>query len=310
MKVFIVGNIAMDQTIGIDRFPNEGESIFGSRVSLDLGGKGANQAIVLGRSGVPTILIAAVGTDLQSQHMRDLLAKEPVVSRLIKRHDCASDTTVVLKDAAGGNANIATVDCARSVDLIDVLPLMADAVAGDLLVLQGNLQLSTTADLIAQARKQQMLVAFNPSPFDREFIPLLPSLDILFLNEHEAEQITGKADEAAVYHLLDMNIATVVLTLGARGALLGQRDAARGSDIVAVPAHKCHVVDSTGAGDTLQSVTIGSAILRGSKICAHDLDLAVRAAAITVTRPGTTAAFPTQQELETLSRKLEVPLNL
>ena len=71
MKVFVVGNIAMDQTLAVDRMPIEGESIFGSKISSDLGGKGTNQAIVLARCGIPTILIAAIGTDAQSQQMRE-----------------------------------------------------------------------------------------------------------------------------------------------------------------------------------------------------------------------------------------------
>jgi len=299
MKVFIVGNIAMDQTIGIDQFPHEGESIFGSGISHDLGGKGANQAIVLSRSGVQAIFISAIGTDAQSQQMRELLAREPVVSRLIERQNYSSDTTVVLKDRAGGNANIALVDCARSIELLDVLPLMADATPDDVLVLQGNLKLSTTADLMTEARKRKMQIAFNPSPFNSNLIPLLSGVDVLFLNEHEAEQITRKAGNAAVQELIEMNIGTVVLTLGARGALLGQLNE-KAVSIVAVPAQNCEVVDTTGAGDTLQSVTIGSAMLRGSKICANDIELASRAAAITVKRPGTTAAFPTQQELKAL----------
>lgn len=299
MKVFIVGNIAMDQTIEIDDFPREGESILGSKVSYDLGGKGANQAIVLSRTGVRTIFIAAIGTDAQSHQMQDLLACEPVIPRLIERENYASDTTVVLKDLTGGNANIATVDCARSVEIADVLPRMSDAVANDLLVLQGNLQHSTTADLIAEARKLNMQIAFNPSPFNPNLIPLLSGLDVLFLNEHEAEQVTGKTGQAAVQDFLNMNIGAVVLTLGARGALLGQRND-NGTDIALVPAQNCAVVDSTGAGDTLQSVTIGSAMRRGGKICAHDLERATRAAAIMVTRSGTKAAFPTQEELKTL----------
>ncbi|MGJ8545430.1 MAG: ribokinase [Sulfitobacter sp.] len=299
MKAFIVGNIAMDQTIGIESFPNEGESIFGSGISNDLGGKGANQAIVLARTGVQTIFIAAIGSDAQSQQMQDFLADEPVISRLIKRQGRSSDTTVVLKDAAGGNANIATADCARSVEVADVSPLMTDAVAGDFLVLQGNLKLATTAGLIAQAQQKNMRVAFNPSPFDPKFIPLLPDLDILFLNEHEAELITGMAEHAAVQKLLDMNVKTVVLTLGARGVLLGQKH----SDepvITAIPAQKCEVIDSTGAGDTLQSATIGAACLRNGEVCAADLKLAVRAAALTVSRIGARAAFPTKNELAEL----------
>lgn len=295
MKVFVVGNIAMDQTLAVDRMPLEGESIFGSKISNDLGGKGTNQAIVLARCGIPTILIAAIGTDAQSQQMRERLAREPVIDRLVERQDIPGDTTIVLKDTDGGNVNITTVDCARSLRIADVTPLISDAEAGDLLVLQGNLSLAATSDIIRAARKKGMRVALNPSPLSSDIAQLLPGLDILCLNEHEAEQITGAQKQAAVQYLLDLDIDTVVLTLGASGALLGRQDG-----IVEVPAQRIDVADSTGAGDTFQSVAIGSALQRGEWIDRQSLSIAAMAAAITVSRFGTTAAFPTQAELDAL----------
>ena len=292
MKVFVVGNIAMDQTLAIDQMPREGASIFGVRVSSDLGGKGTNQAIVLARCGIRTILVAGIGADVQGRQMRDLLEREPIIGRLLELPDCASDSTIVLKDAAGGNANITTVDCARRLEPADVRPMIADATRGDMLVLQGNLSLTTTAGIMEEARRKGVRIVLNPSPFDAMITSLLPGLDILFLNEHEAEQITGTQDEAAVTRLLALGIGTVVLTLGSRGALLGTEDG-----LVSVPARSCHVMDSTGAGDTFQSVAIGSALLRESRIDARDLGIAANAAAITVSRFGTVAAFPTQEEL-------------
>ncbi|MGB3408119.1 MAG: PfkB family carbohydrate kinase [Jannaschia sp.] len=71
MKVFVVGNIALDQTLAVDRIPFEGESVFGRHVSSDLGGKGTNQAIVLARCGVETVLVAGLGTDLQRHERVD-----------------------------------------------------------------------------------------------------------------------------------------------------------------------------------------------------------------------------------------------
>jgi ribokinase len=295
MKVFVVGNIAMDQTLAVDRMPLEGESIFGSKVSNDLGGKGTNQAVVLARCGIPTILIAALGSDAQSQQMRERLAQEAVIERLVERQGVSGDTTIVLKDAAGGNVNITTVDCARGLQIADVRPLISDAKPGDLLVLQGNLSLAATSDIIHDAREKGLRIALNPSPLDLEMVPLLAGLDVLFLNEHEAEQITGVQKYAAVQYLLDLNVDTVVLTLGAYGSLLGTK-----SGTVAVPAQLTEVVDSTGAGDTFQSVALGSALLRGGWIDSLSLSIAAKAAAITVSRFGTTAAFPTRAELEKL----------
>ncbi|WP_342070958.1 PfkB family carbohydrate kinase [Yoonia algicola] len=295
MKVFVVGNIAMDQTLAVDRMPIEGESIFGSNISSDLGGKGTNQAIVLARCGIPTILIAAIGTDAQSQQMRERLSREPVIDRLVERLDISGDATIVLKDVHGGNVNITTVDCARSLEISDVRPLMSDAEAGDLLVLQGNLSVAATSDIIQEARKKQMRIALNPSPLAPEISPLLAGLDVLFLNEHEAEEITGLRKRAAVQYLLDLDVDVVVLTLGASGSLLGGKNG-----IVEVPAQVTEVADSTGAGDTFQSVAIGSALRRGGWIDSVALSVAAMAAAITVSRFGTSAAFPTRAELEEL----------
>lgn len=295
MKVFVVGNIAVDQTLAVDRMPVEGESILGTRISTDLGGKGTNQAIVLARCSIPTILIAGLGADLQASQMRDLLAREPVTARLVTMQGRASDTSIVLKDAAGGNVNITTVDCARAMTIDDVTPLLFDASAGDLVVLQGNLTLPTTAAIIAAARQGDLQVALNPSPFDPGFAALLPGLDLVFLNEHEARQITGQNGPAAVTTLLAMGIGRVVLTLGARGSLLGADGA-----VSAVAAQLCDVVDSTGAGDTLQSVAIAAALTCQRPITPQDLEKAAAAAALTVSRPGTVAAFPTQMELRAL----------
>lgn len=295
VKVFVVGNIAVDQTLAVDRMPVEGESILGVRISTDLGGKGTNQAIVLARSGIQTVLIAGLGADLQASQMRDMLVQEPLTTRLITMNDCASDTSIVLKDAAGGNVIVTTVDCARAMTIEDVIPHLTDANAGDMVVLQGNLTLPTTAAIIAVARERELKVALNPSPLDPDIAALLPDLDLVFLNEHEAHQITGQTGADAVTSLLAMGIVRVVVTLGDRGSLLG----ADGS-VSAVPAQRCNVVDSTGAGDTLQSVAIASALTAHRAITTEDLTKAAAAAALTVSRPGTVAAFPTQTELHKL----------
>lgn len=295
MKVFVVGNIVADQTYSVGRLPNEGESVLGRKISVDLGGKGANQSIILARSDISTILIAAIGDDTQANQLSERLATEPVVPRLIQIPNTASDSSIIIKDGTGKNVIVTTVDCARSLTLSDVEQKMTDAASGDLLVLQGNLELAITKQIIATARKRGMKIVLNPSPFENGIELLLADLDTLFVNQHEAYQITGCEGPVAVQKLLEFGIKTVILSMGEKGALLGTA-----SEVLSVPAQTCHVVDSTGAGDTLQSVAIASAILRRSCIDLVALKIAAKAAALTVSRHGATAAFPTQTELKSL----------
>lgn len=292
MKAFVVGNIAIDETFAVQRLPCEGESIFGTQVSTDLGGKGTNQAIVLARSGIETVLIAATGADAQAERMRSILAQEKVMLRLKVITDLPSDRSIVVKDAVGGNANITTVNCARSLNADDVFERMVDAAAGDLVVFQGNLKISTTGQVISMAKKRNMQVVLNPSPLETGIEDLLVDVNTLFLNQHEALQVTGVQGSSAVSDLLGRGIETVVLSQGEKGAILGTQ-----AGIFTVSATACDVVDSTGAGDTLQGVALASATLRDCTVDVQALEIAARAAALTVSRFGTRTAFPSEAEL-------------
>ncbi|MGB6230526.1 MAG: PfkB family carbohydrate kinase, partial [Litorimonas sp.] len=230
-----------------------------------------------------------------ASRIRARIAVEPVAAQLIEMEDQPSDTSIVLTDGQGSNVIVTTVDCARSLSFESIRAHMAQAVTGDVVVLQGNLSLSSTSQIIDFAHSRGMIVALNPSPFEPGIEDLLPKLDILFLNEHEARLITATEEVAAVRALLDMRIGSVVLTLGDRGALLGDR-----KGIVAVPAQPCDVTDTTGAGDTLQSVAIASSLRRKVALDVAALNIAARAAALTVSRAGTANAFPTEGELSDL----------
>ncbi|PVW80913.1 ribokinase, partial [Klebsiella pneumoniae] len=52
MRVYVTGNITVDETWSIPDIPKKGASIHGVKVSQDIGGKGANQAIILSRCGI------------------------------------------------------------------------------------------------------------------------------------------------------------------------------------------------------------------------------------------------------------------
>lgn len=297
MRAYVVGNVATDETFEVEALPQEGQSILGTQRSSELGGKGANQAIVLARCGVPVTFIAGVGDDAQAAKLRDRLMQEPLDARFVTLPGLATDLSIVMADPRGGNAIITTVDCARALDVSTVMPVLEEVSSGDVMVLQGNLCADVTAELFDVAQSKGLDVVFNPSPVDPAFQPLLGRASMVFVNEAEAEIYTGKRGEDAVRALLAMGCQTVVLTRGARGALFGHScDSVIGS----LAAHPCEVVDTTGAGDTFQSVAVASVMLKGGAVAAEHLSAAAKAAAITISRFGTVSALPSEQDLALL----------
>lgn len=295
MHAFVIGNVTIDETILVEEMPLAGTSILARIGPSDLGGKGTNQAVVLGRCGLPTTLIAPVGQDARANMIRQHLKDEPIGARLVEIAGEASDASLVFRLPDGENSNVTTTGSAQNLRMDAVVPILSGAKVGDFAVMQGNLSGDATSGILKHARSLGMHTAFNPSPLRPYFADLWKWVDIVFLNQGEAEALTGKTGAVAAAYLLAQGVKDVVLTSGGEGALLMTVDGA-----THVPAVACAVVDTTGAGDTFMSVALASAALRGCNIDELALRHAAQAAAITVSQSGTRAAFPTCGQLAKL----------
>ncbi|TPW30002.1 ribokinase [Martelella alba] len=293
MRAFVIGNAAIDETVSVEKMPEAGVSILGRIASRDLGGKGTNQAVVMARSGLKTVLVSATGNDFRAATIGEQLAEEPVDARLVALDGVSTDFSIVLTTPDGENVNITTTEAAEALPLAAGLDALAEADAGDLLVMQGNLSGETTLALLKAAKACGMVTAFNPSPLRPYFASLWPFIDIAFLNRGESESLTGRTGEAAAETLFAFGLSQLVLTAGAEGVLLGSA----GGDFIQVPAVAAKAVDTTGAGDCFMGVALASAALRGTQLDERAIIHAAHAAALAVTRRGTRRAFPTRAEL-------------
>lgn len=294
-RAFVVGNIAMDETFRVDDLPGEGTSIHGVRVARDLGGKGANQAIVLARAGIETALIAGIGADGLGEEIRRLITDEPVDSRLVELGSRASDLSMVFTTPSGANTIVTTNACARALEPSDIAARMNDASPGDWIVMQGNLTVETTRAVMESARSRGLNIAFNPSPVDSAFSDLLPMVGALFVNETEAMALTNVSGDASVAALHRLGAGTVVLTRGSLDTL-----AVIDGQTVSTQTVSVEAVDPTGAGDTFLATAIAFALRERGEVDGRALEAGARAAALTVSRPGTLTSFPSASELETI----------
>ena len=283
MRVYVIGNITVDENWAIADIPTKGSSIHGNKVSQDIGGKGANQAILLSRCGINTTLIAAMGNDVNGRWMAEKIRHETLRHLPVSFSPCSSDMSLIFNCADGDNAIITTTTAADSLTAETITLALADAVPGDMMLMQGNFSFEKTRHLFRLARARGMTTVFNPSPVKPDFCHLWPWVDIAVLNQLEAEELhpTG--------------VTNLVITQGAQGATL-RTDTQQ----TFCPAAVTQAVDTTGAGDTFLAVMLASSLLRNSGIDELALTHASQAAAITVSRWGTYSAFPTCAELHTL----------
>ncbi len=293
MRAHVIGNVAIDETIAVTSMPEAGASILGREETRDLGGKGANQAVVMGRTGLSTTLVAAVGDDFRAETIRDQLAGEPLDAHLVALPGRSSDFSIIFTTPDGENAIVTTTDSAEALPLDQALDAIAPALPGDLVVLQGNLSEKVTRGLLSAAKERGLVTAFNPSPLRAHFADLWPLVDLVFLNRGEAEHLAGSSGAEAASRLIEAGVRRVVLTLGGDGSLL-----AGAGTVEAVPAIVAKAIDTTGAGDTFMATALASAALRGAPLDRRAITHASAAAALTVGRRGTRAAFPTARELQ------------
>jgi sugar/nucleoside kinase (ribokinase family) len=127
MPVHVVGNVCIDTTFRVDRFPQPGETL-NARGHMDsVGGKGANQAVAAARTGADVRFFAAVGTDPAAAFIRERLKVE-LDLRQLSGKPLPSDRSTILVNRDGENLIISGIDCAADFDPLRDLLLEDGAV--------------------------------------------------------------------------------------------------------------------------------------------------------------------------------------
>ena len=252
------------------------------------GGKGLNQATVAARAGLlPVMFCAPIGDDAQGREVARFAGAEPFAELELPMLSAPTDVSVLLLLPDRENAIVTAGDCAFAYAPESAAAYAGRLEPGDWLVLQGNLRPDTTAAAIAAARARGGRIALNTAPVAETTPALLAELDLVIANAGEARALVGDGGAAALQEACG---GIAVVTLGAEGCQV-----ALGGAVRHVPAPKIEAVDTTGAGDAFCGV-LAVCLAAGAEL-ALAIDMAQRAAAATVTRPGAFAALPTAAEL-------------
>lgn len=293
----VIGSSNTDMVVKAARLPAPGETILGGTFGTFPGGKGANQAVAAARLGGAVHFIGKRGADGFGTEAEALLRSEGINTAHFTQHPTLPSGVALITLNEEGENCIVVASGANAALTADDIDAAANIIAqSSVVLLQLETPLAAIQHAVNIAKQAGVAVILNPAPAQALPAALLQGLTLITPNETEAEILTGipitdiaSAKEAAI-RLQQKGVQSVVVTLGAEGALLYHEGVFTKIDGVPVKA-----VDTTAAGDVFNgALAVG---LAEGQLLEEAARTACRAATISVTRMGAQASAPTKHEL-------------
>ncbi|MFC9631151.1 ribokinase [Streptomyces mirabilis] len=294
--LLVVGSANADLVIGVERRPAPGETVLGSDLVVHPGGKGANQAVAAGRLGARTAVLARVGDDAHGRLLLDSQRAAGVDTAGVLVGGAPTGVALITVDPSGDNSIVVSPGANGRLTPEDVRSAGNLLAASRVVSAQLEIPLETVVEVVRNLAPGSRFV-LNPSPPRALPAEVLAACDPLIVNEHEARVIVGTdlgdSPEDWASALLALGPRSVVITLGARGALVASAEGA-----ARVPSVKVETVDTTGAGDAFTAALAWRLGL--DEPLAEAAAYAARVGAAAVTRAGAQESFPTAEEVASL----------
>lgn len=289
MKISVVGSINMDITVTAERIPLKGETLRGSAIHYIPGGKGANQAVSMAKLGAQVEMFGCVGDDDSGVKLLENLKSAGVGTSYIKIIENVPTGIALITVGDNDNAIVVVPGANAMVDKKYVDHIAYSLLESDIVLLQHEIPIETVEYVIDLCAKHQIKVVLNPAPAYPLKKETIEKVNYLTPNEHEAVILFGT--DISMENLLKKYPEKLIITLGSKGVIT----CLRSGEILHVPARKAKVVDTTGAGDTLNGAfTIQ--IARGKDIKSA-LEYANVAASLSTEKFGAQGGMPTNYEV-------------
>ena len=295
-KITVLGSYNTDITVNVPHLPKDGETVIGTSMKFNPGGKGSNQAVAAHMAGADVTFIAKVGCDGMEKTGFDLyekiglrtddIIKDETVSTgiaTIEVDDVTAQNRIVV--IPGANGALTAQDVRKREDLI---------ASSDILLLQLETSRESIIEAVRIAKAHGVTVVLNPAPFSDVVFDIIKDVDIITPNETEAELIAPGHDgnfQWAASDIIGMGCDNVIITVGSQGSYY---KGIKGEFVV--PAKKVKAVDTTGAGDAFNGA-LCTALAEGCKM-KDAMTFASAFASLSVTRPGAASSMPTREETE------------
>ena len=295
-KVVVVGSINMDLVTICNRVPEGGETLFGEEFFQVPGGKGANQAVAIGKLGTEVTMLGKVGKDSFGKDLIEAMKKSGVNTEYIEEGEKATGIAKIIVEKSGQNRILVVAGANSEVDKAYIDKHLDVIKSCDILVAQLEIPVETVAYALEKAKEFGKKTILNPAPARELSEDIIKNSDLIIPNESELAVITGmKTDtreeiKLAAEKLLNLGVNNLIVTLGSKGSLHLNKKICEFHS-----AYKVKAIDTTAAGDSfiggfvreLKENSVGEAI-----------EFATKVSAIAVTKKGAQTSIPSIEEVE------------
>lgn len=255
------------------------------------GGKGNNQAVAAARAGAKVTIITKLGNDtIGADIIKNLVINHVDTSNIEVVNGLSNDYANIYINANDKDNDIHRFGGAIDSFTPDMVEAHQDAILNSsVVVCQSKCPIEVTEALIDFCEKNNKPIILTPCR-PKKFVDRLDLIDrvsIITCNEEECRTIFGTNDlEACVSKYPNK----LIVTLGAGGVMYHN-----GQEIVRIAALDVPVIDTTGAGDTLNG---NLAYLLSQGVDLHSaIDRAQYASAMKIQERSAQAGMPTKDEL-------------
>lgn len=288
-KIGVVGSINMDMTVKAERIPLKGETLKGWDLKYIPGGKGANQAVAMAKLGAEVEMFGCIGDDAAGASLLKNLQDTGVETKCIKTVTGVPTGLAMITVGDNDNTIIVVAGTNDHVNIGYVNEVKDSLLECEIVLLQHEIPQETVEYVIALCAENGVKVVLNPGPARPVKQEILEKVTYLTPNEHEAVILFGR--DISFEDMMKRYPEKLVITQGSRGV----STCLKSGQVILVPARKVNVVDTTGAGDTLNgaftvAVTVGKEIPEA-------LAFANTAAGLSTEKFGAQGGMPTREEV-------------
>ncbi|WAH38391.1 ribokinase [Alicyclobacillus dauci] len=308
--ILVVGSINMDVVIRVKHHPVPGETVRGFETAYHPGGKGANQAVAASRAGSFVRVFGAVGNDSFGETLQSALLNDDIDTQFVRMIDKPSGVALITVSEDGENTIIVAGGANEQLREQDLMDADGNGLWDgiDTLLVQNEISPDVTRLAMRRAHELGIHVVFNASPVAGITVDWIKHVDTLVVNETEAQTLADQpvmtVDEAkqAISRLLHTGPKSVIVTLGAQGAVFGSwktdddGEIGQGIHVVSQSAFDVPVVDTTAAGDTFVGAL--AAVRSACSDTSKALRFAAAASGLAVTKMGAQSSIPTRRDVE------------
>lgn len=296
-RIGVVGSINMDMTVKAERIPLKGETLKGWDLQYIPGGKGANQAVAAARLGAEVEMFGCVGDDEAGRSLIKNLQEQGVKTDHIRTIAGISTGLAMITVGEQDNTIIVVAGTNDCVNREYVDTIRDSLLECEIVLLQQEIPRETVEYVVELCGEKGVKVILNPAPARPVPVEILEKVTYLTPNEHETVILFGK--ERSFEELMREYPEKLVITQGSRGV----STCLKTGETILVPARKAKVVDTTGAGDTLNGA-FAVALAEGRSI-GDALAFANTAAGLSTEKFGAQGGMPVYEEVKKASEKKE-----